>query len=206
MSTSNASEPAGSPERPSRLIAVVATFTAEPIGDALEFWMGELDLPTSIEFAPYGQVFQELLDPSSLLSQNRRGINLALVRPEDWLRALPGSGAAGGASIREALERNAADLVDAARGMAARSGAPLIVAVCPDSPAARDDHERRAQLDRAAGRIAEGLADVPGVSVIAPGDFDLYPVADSHDPRRDRLGHIPYTPSAFAAIGTLLAR
>ena len=93
MSTSNASEPAGSPERPSRLIAVVATFTAEPIGDALEFWMGELDLPASIEFAPYGQVFQELLDPSSLLSQKRRGINLVLVRPEDWLRALPGSDA-----------------------------------------------------------------------------------------------------------------
>ena len=47
---------------------------------------------------------------------------------------------------------------------------------------------------------------MPGVSLIAPRDFDLYPVADYHDPRRDRLGHIPYTPAFFAAMGTLLAR
>src|SRR5215470_12837702 len=112
IGTEGATDPARAPRR----LAIAATFTAEPVRDALEFWMGELDLPASIAFAPYGQVFQELLDPSSLLSQNRRGINLVLVRPEDWLRALPGSGAAGGLSIREALERSATDLVDAARG------------------------------------------------------------------------------------------
>src|SRR4051794_4477150 len=164
------------PAVPPRRLAVAATFTAEPVRDALEFWMAELDLPASIEFAPYGQVFQELLDPGSLLSQNRRGINLVLVRPEDWLRALPGSGAGGGSSIREALERNARDLVAAARGRAARSGTPLIVALGPASPPARADHGRRDHLERAAVRIAEGLAAVPGVSVIAPGDFELYPV------------------------------
>lgn len=204
MTTANGTEPESA--RPARRLAVSATFTAEPVRDALEFWMGELDLPASIEFAPYGQVFQELLDPTSLLAQNRRGINLVLARPEDWLRALPGGGAGGGPAIREALERNAADLVDAARGMAARSGTPLIVAICPDSPAARADHVRRDHLDRAADRIAEGLADVPGVTVIAPGAFAPYPVAEPHDPRRDRLGHIPYTPAAYAALGTLLAR
>src|SRR5580693_3590239 len=102
--------------RPARRIAVAATFTAEPVKDALDFWMGELELPAPVEFAPYNQVFQQLLDPSSLLSQNRSGVNVVLVRPEDWLRALPGSGAAGGPGIREALERNAGDLIDAARG------------------------------------------------------------------------------------------
>jgi FkbH-like protein len=185
---------------------VAATFTAEPVKDALDFWMGELELPATVEFAPYNQVFQQLLDPSSLLSQNRSGVDVVLVRLEDWLRALPGSGAGGGPAIREALERNAGDLIDAARGMASRSGAPLIVAVCPDSPAARDARDRREHLDRAAARIVDELAGVPGISVIAPRDFELYPVADHHDPRRDRLGHIPYTPPFFAAMGTLLAR
>ncbi len=151
-------------------------------------------------------MFQQLLDPSSLLARNRKGANLVLVRPEDWLRALPGSGAGAGPEVREALERNAADLVDAARGMAARSGAPLIVALCPDSPAARADREVRGLLEDAAARVAGSLAGEPGVSVIGPDDFGLYPVEEYHDPRRDRLGHIPYTPAFFAAMGTVLAR
>ncbi len=199
-------EPAMDPARPPRRIALAATFTAEPVADALDFWMGELDLPAAVEFAPYGQVFQQLLDPTGLLSRNRRGVNVVLVRPEDWLRALPGSDASGRTDIGEHLERIAAELIDAARGMAARSDTPLIVALCPDSPAARAARDRRDHLDRAAARIAQELAGGPGISVIGPRDFDLYPVADYHDPRRDRLGHIPYTPAFFAAMGTLLAR
>ena len=187
-------------------LTVAATFTAEPLADVLEFWMGELGLPAAVAFAPYGQVFQQLLDPTGLMSRNRRGAHVVLVRPEDWLRALPGSRVGAGADAAGVLERSAAELVEAARGMAARSGTPMIVAVCPDSPASRSSRDRRGPLERAAARIVEGLADAPGVSVIAPGDFELYPVADAHDARRDRLGHIPYTPAFFAAMGTLLAR
>ncbi len=188
-------------------LAIVATFTSEPIADAMEFWTAELGLPASIAFAAYGQVFQELLDPNSLLSRNRRGANLVLVRPEDWLRALSGSGAGlGEAGIRSALERNADELVRAARGLASRSSTPLIVAVCPDSPAARGDRDRRGPLEESVVRILDGLADAPGVSVVGPADLAIYQIDEDHDPRRDRLGHIPYTPSAFAALGTVLAR
>ena len=201
-----ANDRASGTDHPTSRVAVAATFTAEPVHEALDFWMGELGLPASVEFAPYNQVFQQLLDPMSRLSQNRRGVNVVLVRPEDWLRALPGSGAGTGPGIRGSLERNAGDLIDAVRGAAARAGAPLIVALCPDSPEARATRDRREHLDRAAARIVDELAGVPGVSLIAPRDFDLYAVDDYHDPRRDRLGHIPYTPAFFAAMGTLLAR
>ena len=54
--------------------------------DALAFWMDELDFAASIEFAPYNQVFQQLLDPGSLVAQNRTGFNIVLVRIEDWRR------------------------------------------------------------------------------------------------------------------------
>src|ERR1700677_2560083 len=87
--------------RPALRVAVSATFTAEPVREALDFWMGELELPASVAFAPYDQVFQQLLDPAGLLSRNREGVNVVLVRPEDWLRALPGSGAGGGPAVRE---------------------------------------------------------------------------------------------------------
>ena len=72
-------------------IAVAASFTAEPVLESLAFWMRELGLHAAIEFAPYNQLFQELLNPGSLLSQNHRGMNVILLRPEDWLRYNPGA-------------------------------------------------------------------------------------------------------------------
>jgi FkbH-like protein/FkbM family methyltransferase len=67
-------------------IAVAATFTAEPLEDSLALWMKEFGIPAGILFAPYNQLFQQLLDPASLLSRNREGFNVTLLRLEDLLR------------------------------------------------------------------------------------------------------------------------
>src|SRR4051794_28467047 len=66
-------------------IAVAATFTSEPIEGALAFWMKRLSVPAKIEFAPFNQVFQQLLDPASAFSVNSSGVNVLLLRLEDWL-------------------------------------------------------------------------------------------------------------------------
>lgn len=65
-------------------IAITATFTADPIQDSLTFWMKELNLPSKVEFAPYNQIFQQLLDPTSLIGNNQQGVNVVLLRLEDW--------------------------------------------------------------------------------------------------------------------------
>lgn len=65
-------------------IAVAATFTAEPLEDSLLFWAQFLDKPSKIEFAPYNQVFQQLLTPQSLINTNESGLNVLLIRLEDW--------------------------------------------------------------------------------------------------------------------------
>src|SRR2546421_741196 len=64
-------------------IAIAATFTAEPLAESLNFWSEKLRWQASVAFAPYNQVFQQLLDPTSLLSTNAEGINVILVRPEE---------------------------------------------------------------------------------------------------------------------------
>ena len=63
--------------------AIAATFTAEPLKNPLAFWVQQLDWQQDIHFAPYNQVFQELLNPQSLLSQNQAGVNSILFRLED---------------------------------------------------------------------------------------------------------------------------
>jgi len=70
-------------------VAIAATFTAEPLEEPLRHWMKELEIGGRIEFAPYNQVFQQLLDPASGFSSNQRGLNVVLVRLEDWQRSGP---------------------------------------------------------------------------------------------------------------------
>ena len=65
-------------------IVITATFTSEPIEDSLLYWLTEIGIPYSIEFTPYNQVFQELLNPASLSANNQDGVNVVLVRFEDW--------------------------------------------------------------------------------------------------------------------------
>jgi hypothetical protein len=43
-------------------IAIAATFTAEPLSASLQYWLDQLKIPAKIEFAPYNQVVQALLD------------------------------------------------------------------------------------------------------------------------------------------------
>ena len=71
-------------------IALTATFTAEPVAEPLNFWMNELDIPCIVKFGPYDQVFQQLLDPASILSTNQSGLNVVLIRLEDWWRGAGG--------------------------------------------------------------------------------------------------------------------
>ena len=127
-----------------RGLATVATFTAEPLEGPLKFWIAQLNLPVSVEFAPYDQVFQQLLDPNSLLSRNQDGVNVVLVRLEDSARAR--SKSASLEDLEEYLARNAADLIEAAKKAVTRSSTPLLVGLCPDSPDAHGSPEAARSL------------------------------------------------------------
>lgn len=66
-------------------IAISANFTAEPIREPLAHLLGLLGLADAqLEFAPFDQVFQTLLDPSSLFSTNERGVNIVLLDTTVW--------------------------------------------------------------------------------------------------------------------------
>ena len=67
-------------------ICIASTFTADPIEDSLKFWSNYFKVQYRITFAPYNQVFQELLDPNSLFYKNKKGINIILLGLEDWAK------------------------------------------------------------------------------------------------------------------------
>ena len=169
-----------------RAIAITATFTAEAIQPGLAFWAAQLGLDHEIRFAPYGQLFQQLLDPAGLFARNRGGFNIALVRFDDWQAA----------GITESILR----LADAVR-VAAAFPSPLIVAVCPPAP------ENQSGFPAHEAALREAVAALPGVFLISAGDtLARYPVQEVHDLRAAELGHLPYTPLFFAALSTSIAR
>jgi len=100
-------------------ITVTSTFTAEPLVPTLKYWLKELELPAVATFAPYQQVFQQLLDPSSLLAQNQRGANVILLRLQD---------------LQEARQ----ELVTAIKTAAGRNPVPLLLFICPPANVAHN--------------------------------------------------------------------
>jgi FkbH-like protein/FkbM family methyltransferase len=67
-------------------LVIASNFTAEPLEDSLGFWSDRLDVPLDIEFAPYNQVFQQLLDAGSSFRRNSGGVNAVLLSLEEWAR------------------------------------------------------------------------------------------------------------------------
>jgi amino acid adenylation domain-containing protein/FkbH-like protein len=183
-------------------IAVAASFTAEPLSDALHFWSDKLHWQAEVQFAPYSQIFQQLLDPTSLLSTNTNGINLVLLRPEDWLR-YEGHESPDTAGSRQKLEQSLQEVVEAVRGSTQRSSTPLLVCLCPASPERAGDAFFRNMEES----ISSRLRTLPGVHVLSSYDLSsAYPVNNYYDADRDEMGHIPYTPEFFAALGTVVSR
>lgn len=173
-------------------IAVSASFTAEPVAEPLAFLLQELGLSYRVEFAPYQQVFQQLLDPASQV-RTADGFGVLLVRWEDWLH---------GEGSREKIEALAGELTGALRA-ALNGPASLIVCFCPASRARRDWSE---WLERLETQVADAFSG-GRVQVIGSRELqDLYPVEEYEDEYAQKLGNVPYTADMFSAIGTMLMR
>jgi FkbH-like protein len=176
----------------SGLLSISSSFTSEPIQQFLEFWGRETRHPLDIEFAPYNQIFQSLLDPHSLFSKNRAGANVILLRWQDL----------GNAAV---IEKNGRSLIQAiTRG---QMSVPLIVVSCLGSPAFLGDPttaRMAAQLDQDLSAALQGLGDAHFIS--GSEQRRLYPVENYDSPLSDELAHIPYTAEYLAAIATAITR
>ena len=188
--------PAVSTAEKPRLI-VASTFTAEPLTESIQFWLEKTQLNFTLEFAPYNQVFQELLDPGSRLNQNHQGINLVLVRYDDWLRF--DKDAQPSAEIRK--RRIFVEFLDALRFSASIQSSPLVLSVLP---ASGENFALHQEFDRELANVVNTLNNVH----ILPSDSVTrsYPTTHIFDEVADSAGHVPYKPHYFTALGTSLIR
>ena len=188
-------------------IAIAATFTAEPLEEPLRYWMKELEISASIEFAPYNQIFQQLLDPASLLCANQHGLNVLLVRLEDWQRAGGKPEGNGAPSAHEQIQRSLEEFILAIKTATARSFAPCLICLCPPSSPIAVNPAWAKFLTQMEGLLRQGLSNLAGVYLATSGEMaEWYPVWDYYDPAGEELGHVPYTPLFFTSLATVVTR
>ncbi|MFI0942889.1 MupA/Atu3671 family FMN-dependent luciferase-like monooxygenase [Streptomyces sp. NPDC021020] len=168
-------------------VVVAATFTAGPLAPSLAYWAEHTGLPIALDLAPYDQVFQQLLTPGSAMDRNTGGVNVVLLRPEDW-----GADAVQRAEVGQ-------EFTQAVKAFQSERPSPLVAVLCPAA-----DLGGTAQWRRALGA---GLAQIEDVVCLDMAELlALYDVGDYHDPVSEATGNIPYTQEFFAALGTVLAR
>ena len=162
--------------------------------------MEKLDFASRVVFAPYNQVVQQLLDPSSLLSLNHHGVNVILIRFEDWHRF---SFAETDVMIRD----NVAQLSGALESAAKRSVTPLIVCLCPASPSIVTDSNHAALYKEMEELLVSELEPAANVHVVTSAELlNTYPVATYHNAHGAELGHVPYSQAFFTSLGSTIAR
>jgi FkbH-like protein len=176
------------------IVAVSASFTAEPLQPTLDFWMSRLRENSAVEFAPFNQIFQSLLDPASLFAENKSGVNVVLIRWQDL-----GSGSA--------MAVNARHLLKTLKQTAGTLPSPIIAVSCPSSESmlVSEQHARIIhELDR---EMEHELSDVSGLHLLTAEEVSgWYAVERILDAEADRIGYVPFTAQYFAALGTSIAR
>ena len=165
------------------IAAIAATFSCEPIGRWLSFWLNTLGLaPSSYVLASYGQLEAELRRPRALcMALCGATVCVDLLRFADWQRG----------DNRFDTERFESDLTlfeDTVRA-ALLQVHRLLLLVCPARPS-----PQAATFAAGTARLQALASGEPRLTVVDVQEIaGWYAVAEPHDLVADELGHLPYS-------------
>ncbi len=181
-------------------IVISSTFTAEPLKEQLSWWCEKLNKKAKISFAPYNQVFQELMDINSLTSQNT-GLNLIMVRFEDWIRDNKSKDIEKCNLIRNNFER----LIDILKNK--EKTAKYIVCIFPVSNHLGLSTEVIDYIKELNNEWHNTVKNIEDVGLLDCTNLaKLYNIRVIFNPITDKVGHMPFSDEYYAALGTVIAR
>lgn len=215
---------AATPNNKELHIAIASTFTIEPVERSLVFWLNTVQTPHNIQFAPYDQVFQQLLDPGSFFSQNvhtddKSAVNLLYVKLDDWkLNGNKQNGhcsndpneSVNGANKKadsflnlDQVKENADEFIQALTTAASKGNAQYLVVFCPPT----DRAENGKTWTELEAYILNQLKSVNYVSTVDTSEIEaIYPLSEFKNQHTARAGDVPYTDPYFSVLGTVAIR
>jgi FkbH-like protein len=155
-------------------------------------------LSLEVCFAPYHQVFQELLSQTGLLIKNAKGVNVVLIRIEDFIRD----------ELRDeialaTIERTTSELNTALASYASRVKVPTIVSILSPSPRAS---RFQSALSAANASLIAQVKSLPGMILLFAPEIDRLSSGDRYDRVSDDLAHVPFSRDYYASLAVGIAR
>jgi FkbH-like protein len=189
-------------ESPRPCLVIASTFYVGPLELTIRFLLERLRAPLDVVLLPYGDVIPNLLDPNGELSANKGGINILLLRPEDFPTHEPNPDQN---SIPERILEISTGWAKAIRFCVTASSSPLIVSLAP--PSSHGAVAFRGTSEAVYEQLRSELAGLAGIHWLRHSDVtDLYEVNAVDDLQTDILGHLTYTPDYWTALATTLIR
>lgn len=181
-------------------LAISATFTAEPIENYIKWWGKQVNMNLEVKFTPYNQVFQQLLDKSSLISTNN-GINILLVRFEDFIRDENTSAELKCKKIEESFNELIQILYSKKKCV------PYFIGVFPLCKELMLDSRVERCIEEINKKWANVTNEIENIYLIDFNELkELYEIEQIYDYLKDKSGHVPFTDEFYAAMGTIIAR
>lgn len=184
-------------------IMIASTFTADMVEESVVYWSEKMMYSAHVKFAPYNQIFLQLLDPASDLSSNQNGVNVLLIRISDLLTGTSKSKLSDDESDR--LKQNLKELIHAIGEFSLRNTLPLITCVCPESPEIiAKNPELFVNLERLFQSQISNIKQIHYVS--ANQTKNGFEIDKYYDEYADNTASIPYSYSFFCVMGTVICR
>ena len=184
-------------------IILCSSFIADPIQDYLVYWNKEFKQNIQVDVAPYNMVFQQLLDANSLLNKNK-GINILLIRVEDWLRDKKNSSPSEQIDFLNQMRQTFTGAISHSRKIAV---APFLIGIVPLSTSHTFSSGTAEHILQINTELEDLLKTIPSFYLL---DLEkiavIYNVEEMFDPSTDELGHMPFTQQYYSVLGTYLWR
>ncbi len=176
-------------------VVIAATFIAPPLASALRLYSRAFGLEAEVEFFDFNQVPQALLSPESPLRKNRAGLNVVLVRPEDW----PGEHG----SERKVI---AGQFLEAIKNFAATSGCALLASDLPPAISPGLQHLRQ-EISELQSWWRQQLNALGNVEILPFAEIieDLGMIAARPSPT-DGDAALPLSPAVYQRLGIGITR
>lgn len=217
---SGASEPSQMQEQPGEVdrILISASFTAESLLAGLAFWNEELGLNFEAKNLAYNQIFQELLNPEGLFLSNSMGMNVVMLRFEDWITLQePESGSPHLSApdsdefleMKKKLGSILDDFIAALQTCQSRAAVNTSLLICPSSAEYRTSEHWAALFEELEATLFEKAGMIESLFVQKAEQLHIsYQVDEEEidDRVRNEIAHIPYTEKYYDFLSALIVR
>lgn len=179
-------------------VVVAGSFVAEPVKPYVKKFARMFNYRIPVEFSDYNQIIQEVVNEDSKLNRNKDGINVILLRLEDYIRDNSGSVSEKIAIIEETSKK----LIE----IFGKVENTTLLGVFKKSNRVTDE-SLVSIIEDNTDKILSGIKLNKNIFVLDTKHLVAdYCISNVFDSENDKIAHIPYTKEFYAGLSAEICR